>query len=198
MRYRELSEHRKRQLRYGALAAAPASSVEAGGRRPVAGAGTSPARSAAQATTGDEIIVVSGLRRDEAVALVGEARRQAAAGNFAAAEASLDKAERTAPRLAETQEAREQLARLKTPEGQLADLIQRARLAVDHDDSAAAESALEEAAKIRADAPQIAELRATLKAAHDKKARREARIAEALARMREAVRAGTSARPTRP
>jgi len=161
--------------------------VEANGTGPATGADTSSAAAPAQATSADEVIVVSGLRRDAAVALIGEARRQAAAGNFTAAESSLDEAEKTAPRLAETQEARDQLARLKTPEGQFADLVRRARLAVDHDESATAESALEEAAKIRPDAPQIAEVRAALKAAHHKKARREARIEEALDRMREAV-----------
>lgn len=218
MRYGALSETRRRQIRYGALAlavilmaggllflthhgerttaAAPddsttvASGNTAGPRRPAAGTGTSPAAastSATQATSGDEVTVVNGLRRDEAVALIGEARRQAAASNFTAAEATLDKAEKTMPRLAETQQARDEIARLKTPDGRLADLIMRARLAVDHDDTTAAEAALEEAARIRADAPQIGELRAALKSAEDKKARREARIAEALARMRAAV-----------
>jgi hypothetical protein len=218
VRYRELSENRKRQIRYGAIALAVvlmaggliflthhgerttavapadatgvASTDASNPRRPIAGAGTSPATAStasSQATSGDEVTVINGLRRDDAVALIGEARRQAAAGNFAAAEAQLDKAEKTMPRLAETQQARNEIARLKTPEGRFADLVLRARLAVDHDDSAAAEAALEEAAKIRADAPQIAEVRAALKSAEDKRARREARIAEALTRMREAV-----------
>ena len=121
------------------------------------------------------------------MALIGDARRQAAAGNYTEAEASLAKAEKAVPKLPETQQARDDIARLKTPEGQFASHIQRARLAVDHDDSAAAEAELAEAARLKADAPEIAELRAALQAAHDKKARREARIADALARMREAM-----------
>ena len=213
MRYRELGEARKRQIRYGALAAAlvvvaaglsplghhvdrttasapaedvPVSTAARDARRPPAGASTSPAM-AAQATSGDEVTVINGLRHDEAVALVGDARRQAAAGNYAEAETSLAKAEKALPKLPETQQARDDIARLKTPEGQFVNHIQRARLAVDHDDSAAAEGELAEAARLKADAPEIVELRAALQAAHDKKARREARIAGALARMREAM-----------
>jgi hypothetical protein len=223
MRYNDLAETKKRQIRYGALAVAvvvlaagmiflthrgdptntsaqtadapPASTASGGARRLTAGASTSPATTPAaaasatgsQATSGDEVTVVNGLRRDEAVALIGDARRQAAAGNYTEAEALLTKAEKAMPQLPETQQARDDIARLKTPEGQFADHIQRARLAVDHDDSAAAETELAEAARLKADAPEIAELRAALQAAHDKKARREARIADALTRMRKAM-----------
>jgi hypothetical protein len=224
MRYRELGEARKRQIRYGALAvavvvlaaglvifthhvdpttaSAPAAEATPGNatareaRRAAAGAATSPATAppvaagsttAVQATSGDEVTVVNGLRRDEAVALIGDARRKAAAGNYAEAEAALGKAEKAVPNLPETRQARDDIARLQTPEGQFANHIQRAQLAVDHDDSAAAEAALAEAARLKADAPEIAELRAALKATHDKKARREARIADALARMRAAM-----------
>src|SRR5205814_2194088 len=111
-------------------------------------------------------------RRDEAVALIGDARRLAAAGSYNEAEASLAKAEKAVPNLPETRQAREEIARLKTPEGQLANRIQRARLAIDHDDGAAAEAELAEAARLHADAPEIAELRTALQAAKDKKARR--------------------------
>ena len=220
MRYRDLGETRKRQIRYGALAVAlvvvaaglsplghhvdrttasapaedvPVSTAARDARRVVVGTSTSPATTPAAAasttgaTSGDEVTVVNGLRRDEAVALVGDARRQAAAGNYAEAETSLAKAEKALPKLPETQQARDDIARLKTPEGQFVNHIQRARLAVDHDDTAAAEGDLAEAARLKADAPEIVELRAALQAAHDKKARREARIAGALARMREAM-----------
>jgi len=215
MRYRDLAETRKRQIRYGAVAAAvvvvaagliflarhgepatasvpaaeetaSASTGAASRHRAVAGVGTSPATSA-QATSGDEVTVVNALRRDEAVARIGDARRQAAAGSYAAAEASLVKAEQAAPGFPEIRQARDDIARLRTPEGQFANRIQRARLAVDHDDRAAAETELAEAERLKADAPEIAELRAALQAAQDKKARREARIADALARMREAM-----------
>jgi len=213
MRYRDLDEPGKRQIRYGALVAvgvvvvaaglavlahrvdppAASASVEEaaaarGSRRTAAGPSPATASAAtAQSASSDEVIVVNGLRRDAAVALIGDARRQAAAGNYSEAEASLARAEKAMPRFPEIRRARDDIARLRTPEGQLADRIQRARLAADHDDRAAAEAELAEAARLEPGAPEIAELRAALQAAHDKKARREARIADALARMREAI-----------
>jgi hypothetical protein len=223
MRYRDVGETGRRQIRYGAAAMAivvvaagliflihrmgpttasvstedsvSTATTAANARRAVAGVSTSPATAAAvgtsttamQMTSGDEVTVVNSLRRDDAVALIGEARRQAASGNYTEAEALLAKADKAVPGLPETREAWDDIARLKTPEGQFASHIRRARLAVDHDDGAAAEAELEAAAHLRADAPEIVELRAALKAAHDRKARREARIADALARMREAI-----------
>ena len=155
----------------------PASTAARDARRVAVGASTSPATTPAAAasttgaTSGDEVTVVNGLRRDDAVALIGDARRQAAAGNYTEAEASLAKAEKAMPKLPETQQARDDIARLKTPEGQFANHIQRARLAVDHDDSSGGGAAeLAEAARLKADAPEIVELRAALQAAHDKKA----------------------------
>jgi hypothetical protein len=205
MRYRELSETRKRQIRYGALAVAVAglaagliffthhgepATAQAPTER-AAASSTSPASSrrvaAAPENSGDDVATINVLRHDEAVALVGDARSQAAAGNFEAANASLDKAEKAAPKLPETQQARKDIAHLQTPEGQFARQVQRARLAIDHDDSAAAEAALAEAARLKPAAPEIASLRASLQAALDKKARRETRIAQALARMRAAI-----------
>jgi hypothetical protein len=223
MRYRDMGETAKRQVRYGAAAmaivivaaaliflihrmgptsasgaaedSASMATTAADARRAVAGVSTSPATAAAvapsgaatQTTSGDEVTVVNGLRRDDAVALVGEAHRQAALGNYTEAEALLARADKTVPGLPEIREARDDIARLKTPEGQFASHIQRARLAVDHDDGAAAETELSAAAHFRPDAPEIVELRAALKAAHDRKARREARITDALGRMREAI-----------
>jgi hypothetical protein len=173
----------------------PASTGAGYSRRLAVGASTSPATAppaiasttAVQATSGDEVTVVNGLRRDEAVALIGDARRQAAAGNYDEAEASLARAETAAPKLSEIQQAREDIARLRTPEGQFANHLQRARLAIDHDDSASAEASLAEAARLKPDALEITELRTALQAANAKKARREARIADALARMRAAM-----------
>lgn len=212
MRYGEGGGARRRQLRYAAVAlavvvlatvlifftrhvegtaAAPATTVAAGGHRAEVGATTLPATSgsaeSAPMTSGDDVAVVDGLRRDEAVALIADARRQAEAGNFAEAEVLLTRAEKAVPQLSEIRQARDDVARLKTPEGQFANHIERARLAVDHDDNATAEAELAEAARLKADAPEIAELHATLQAAHDKKVRRETRIAAALARMREAI-----------
>lgn len=203
---------RKRQIRYGALAAgvlavaaglifftqrvdravAPspadnAASAEGAAKTP-ASRGTAPATAAVDlSASGDDVTVVSAQRRDEAVALIADARRQAAAGDYAAADASLARAEKAVPDLPEIRQARDAIARLRTPEGRFADDIRRARLAVDHDDIPAAETALADAARLKPDAPEIGELRAALQASRDRKVQRETRIAEALARMRDAV-----------
>ena len=204
MRYRELSETRKRQIRYGALAVAilllatgviifshsnprtSASPEAAAPRRAVQAAPADAAPSTANAPD-DLTPVVSGLRRDEAVSLIGEARRQAAAGNFAEAEAALQKAAKAVPDLPELAQARLYIERLGTPEGNLASQLQRVRLAIEHDDLAAAEAALAEASRIEPNASEIAPLRVALHQAQEKAIRREARITQALTRMREAV-----------
>jgi hypothetical protein len=207
--FREFSETRKRQLRYGALAAAvlllaaglialthhtanvPASSDS--GRRPAAAsmASTSPATpptaQSAVSSSSDEPAVISAQQRDEAVGLIADARRQASAGDFTAAEASLKKADAAFPKMPEIEQARADIERLKTPEGNLAAQLARAKLAVEHNDTATAEAALAEASHIKPDAPEIAEMRGALQAAKEKAAQRETRIADALARMRAAV-----------
>jgi len=200
--FRKLSETRKRQVRYGALAIAvlllaaglillshrtarlptTADASQQAAVRP-SPSSTNPATAASP----DEPAMVSALKRDEAVDWIAEARRQAAAGNFAEAEASLQKAEAAVPQLPEIEQARSDIARLRTPEGNLATQLVRARLAIEHDDAATADSALAEAARIRPDAPEIAELRTALQAARERSAQREIRIATALARMRDAV-----------
>jgi uncharacterized protein HemY len=162
----------------------PPASVGRTGAAPVA-AGTSTLET--DRVEGDDVASVNTLRRDEVVELVAAARSQAAAGNFAAAETALARADKVLPNFPETARARLDIAKLRTPDGQLSLQLQRARLAIDHEDSAAAEAALAEAARIKPDSVQLAQLRADLRAAQDKKARREARIAEALGRMREAV-----------
>ena len=203
MRYRELNETRRRQIRYGALAiavlllAAGVIAFSHSSQRSTANPDTAPPRQAAQtapdvstppqALAEDLTPTVSGLRRDEAVTLIGEARRQAAAGNFVEADASLQKAQKAAPGLPEIEQARRDIEQLRSPEGGFADQVQRARLAIDHDDRAAAEAALAEASRLKPAAPEIAALRAALQQAQEKTARREARLAEVLARMREAV-----------
>lgn len=208
MPFRELSETRKRQLRYGALAAAvlllaaglivlthhtanaPASSDA--GRHPTNTSTASTSSSApptgqSAVASSDEPTIISAQQRDEAVGLIADARRQASAGNFTEAAASLKKAEAAFPQMPEIEQARADIEKLKTPEGNLAAQLARARLAVEHNDTATAEAALAEASRIKPDAPEIAEMRGALQAAKEKAAQRETRIADALARMREAV-----------
>jgi hypothetical protein len=203
VRYRELNETRRRQIRYGALAIAilllaagvivfshsdqrsTANPDPAGPRRAAQAAPA--AATPSQAAADDLNPTISGLSRDEAVSSIGEARRQAAAGNFVEADASLQKAQKAAPGLPEIEQARRDIEQLRSPDGNFADQVHRARLAIDHDDRAAADAALAEAIRLKPGAPEVAALRAALQQAQEKTARREARIAEALARMREAV-----------
>ena len=209
VRFRELSETRRRQLRYGALAAAvvllaagliilthytanaPASSDA--GRPPTSTStastapGAPPTGQAAVSASSDEPAIISAQQRDEAVGLIADARRQASAGNFTEAEASLKKADAAFPQMPEIEQARADIERLKTPQGSFAAQLERARLAVEHNDAATAEAALAEASRTKPDAPEIAEMRGALQAAKEKAAQRETRIADALSRMRQAV-----------
>jgi len=206
VRYRELSETRKRQIRYGALAVAvlllaagviafshssprTTATPDSNTPRRSAQAQAAPAQMAAATSDADDDITptVSLVRRDEAVDLMGEARRQAAAGNFTAAESLLQRARKAAPDLPELAEARRDIEQLRTPEGGFASQVKRAQLAIEHDDVPAAEAAIAEANRLKPDAPEIATLRTALQQSQDKAARREARIAQVLQRMREAV-----------
>lgn len=211
--FRDLSETRKRQLRYGALAAAvlllaaglivlthhtanapssdagyrPTSTNTASTNTASKSPATPPTNQSATAASSDEPAVISAQQRDEAVGLIAEARKQASAGNFSEAEASLKKAETAYPQMPEIEQARADIEKLKTPEGNLAAQLARAKLAVEHNDTATAEAALAEASRIKPDAPEIARTRGALQAAKEKAAQRETRIADALTRMREAV-----------
>jgi hypothetical protein len=197
--YREFGDSHRRQIRYGAMAMAAllltvalvafSRSDQSADAESTAQAQTAAAAPAAQSTpSSDDITPTLSLQqRDEAVGLIGEARRQATAGNFAAAEASLQQARKAAPGLPEIEQARADIDRMRTPEGSLAVQLQRARLAIEHDDATAAEAALAEASRVKPDAPEIAPMRAAIQQLQEKAARREARIAEALVRMREAM-----------
>jgi uncharacterized protein HemY len=119
--------------------------------------------------------------------LIAQARQQATDGDAAAAEATLQDAEKALPKRPEIAQARREIAALATPEGQLSTQLLRARFAVEHGDIAAAEKALAAAAKLKPEAPEIAELRTTLQAEQAKATRRSHRIGELLTRMREAL-----------
>jgi hypothetical protein len=124
---------------------------------------------------------------DRAREFVGEARRLAASGNFAEAETALQKAEKEAPGLDETAQARREIAGLNTPRGQLAVQLDRARNALERGDNTAAEQAITAAERLNIQAPEIAELRTDLQAAQRKDTRRDNHIASLLAEMRTAA-----------
>ena len=138
----------------------------------------------------DEPVIPSNTQSDQLVSLIGEARRLAAAGKFDEAEATLQKADKVIPHWSETEKARNEIAQLRTPEGQLKTQLDRARFAIEHDDKAAAEKALAEAERLNAQAPQIAELRQALKAAEQKDTHRGDRVSEFLTKMRQEIARG--------
>jgi len=140
-----------------------------------------------QPSSADEPSVLPTAVTDQARAFVGEARRLAAAGNFAEAETALQKAEAAAPGLDETAQARREIAELNTPRGQLAAQLDRARNALERGDNTAAEQAITAAERLDAQAPEIAGLRANLQAAQRKDAHRDDHIAALLAEMRTAA-----------
>jgi hypothetical protein len=138
----------------------------------------------------DEQAPPTAIQNDQLVSLTAQARRLAADGKFDEAEAALQKADMVYRGWPETEKARSEIAQMRTPEGQLKTQLDRARLAIEHDDRATAEKALADAERLNAQAPQIAELRQALKEAEQKDLRRSNRVAELLTRMREDIARG--------
>jgi tetratricopeptide (TPR) repeat protein len=185
-----LTTSKQQLMRYGAIAAVIV--AVAVGALYLLGRGEAPPPATTEAgpaqkppVAADEQTIPSSTQSDQLVSLVGEARRLAAAGKFDEAEATLQKADKVIPHWSETE-----IAQLRTPEGQLKTQLERARLAIEHDDRAAAEKALAEAERLNAQAPQIAELRQALQQAEQKDTHRSDRVTELLTKMREDISRG--------
>ena len=129
-------------------------------------------------------------QNDQLVGLIGEARRLAADGKFDEADAQLKKADAVYAGWSGTEQARNEIAQMRTPEGQLKTQLDRARLAIEHDDRVTAEKALAEAERLNAQAPQIVELRQALQQVEQKELRRSSKVIELLTRMREDIARG--------
>jgi hypothetical protein len=185
-------------MRYGAIAAGiVAVAVGAlyllgrGEAPPSATTAAAPATATAKpSAAADEPVIPSSTQSDQLVSLIGEARRLATAGKFDEAEAVLQKADKVIAHWSETEKARNEIAQLRTPGGQLKTQLDRARFAIEHDDKAAAEKALDEAERLNAQAPQIAELRQALQQAEQKDTHRGDRVTELLTKMREEIARG--------
>lgn len=193
-----MTPSRKRLAVYGAVAALavvlvgaavyllnrPATSTES-----VAAAtpGSTRTRTRTPPATAADPVTPTSAQSDKVLRLVGDARRLAIAGDFAGADAALTQADGVVPGLPETAAARAEIAGMRTPEGQATSLLQRARLAIEHDDTAAAEKALAEAERLNPQSPEVKALRQTFKAGQDKEQTRNTRIAELLTTMREAI-----------
>lgn len=194
--YGDLNESNKRLIRFGVIGALcvlvvggalvvfdrPNTSMPATGT-------ASPAAPAApqQAASAGDPVVPPPVQSDQVRGFIADARRQAAAGAFTEAQASLRKADEVVANLPETAQARIDIAALATPQGQLATQLTRARLAIDQGDATAAEKALAEAERLDPQAPEIAGLRAALQAAQQKETSRNNRITALLTKMREAI-----------
>jgi len=135
----------------------------------------------------DEPAVPSTAQTEQVARLLGDARRLAADGKFAQANAALDKADAVMPGSDDTAAARREIIAMSTPQGQLATQLDRARAAIAQDDAAAANKALAEAEKLNPEAPEIAQLRQALQTAQQKETHRNSRIVELLTTMREAI-----------
>jgi hypothetical protein len=142
---------------------------------------------ASKALPADEPKVPTSTQADKIQALVAQARQLANDGRFDEAERALDDADKVVKGQPEVAQARRDIAHLKTPEGQLALQLNRAKLAVDQGDAQAAEKALAEIEKLNPQAPEIPELRARLQQAKAKDEHRDDRITRHLAAMRDAL-----------
>src|SRR5581483_5388241 len=138
----------------------------------------------------DEQTTPTGVQADKILALVAQARQLAADGKFDEADKALDQADKVVKNQPEVQQARRDIAAMKTPQGQLALQLARAQLAVDHGDNAAAEKALAEVEKLKPDAPEIAELRARMQHQQIKETHHDDRVTRHLTAMREAIARG--------
>ena len=196
-----MTPSRKRLARFGASAALavviagaayyyfhrPAATTETAATTPAAAPTRTRTRAPATPTTPPDAVTPTSAQSDKVLRLVGDARRLATAGDFTGADAALTQADGVVPGLPEPAAARAEIARMRTPEGQVALYLQRARLAVEHDDKDAAEKALAEAERLSPQSPEVKALRETFKAGQEKEQTRNSRIAELLTKMREAI-----------
>ena len=199
MAYGDLNASNKRLIRYGAIGAVcvvavgvalavfdrsdtpvPATTAASGRAAPAAPVPPQ------QSSSGDPVVPTD-AQSEQVRGFIADARRQAAAGNFTEAAASLQKADGVIANLPETAQARSDIAEMATPQGQLNTQLTRARTAIDQGDSAAAEKALAEAERLNPQAPEIAGLRQALQVAQQKETHRNDRVTALLTKMREAI-----------
>jgi hypothetical protein len=135
----------------------------------------------------NEATVPTWTETDRVARLVGEARRAAHDGNFAAANAALAEADKAMPGSADIAQVRREIAEMSTPQAQLAVQLERARSAIAQDDRAGAETALAAAERLSPQTPEIPQLRQRLQDQEQRDAERSRRIAELLSEMRQAI-----------
>jgi tetratricopeptide (TPR) repeat protein len=154
------------------------------GKQPDSTASTAPPASTAP---DDEPTVPTQTQNEKAMRFVANARQLAGEGKFDEADAALQKADKVVPNSPEVEQARRDIAAMKTPEGQLTTQLTDARFAVEHGDYTAADKALAAAERLNPQAPEIAELKKALETAKAKDTHRADRITRHLTAMREAI-----------
>lgn len=155
------------------------------GDKPASTAKTAPASTPIAAD--DEPAVPTDAQNEKVMQLVAKARQLAQDGKFDEADSALQRADNVVPNAESVLQARRDLAGMRTPAGQLETQLTKARYSIEHGDYSAADKALAAAEQLNAQAPQIAELRQTMEKAKAKDTRRDNRIAEHLAAMRQAI-----------
>jgi tetratricopeptide (TPR) repeat protein len=126
----------------------------------------------------------------QARALIIDARRLAAAGNFAEAEAALQNADRIVPGFGETAAARREIAEQRTTHGSIGPLLTQMRRALERNDFAQAHRALDQAIRIDPNAPEVIAAQRELRAAERQGDRIDNRIGTLVANARAAIARG--------
>jgi hypothetical protein len=89
--------------------------------------------------------------------------------------------------MVQTKQARDDIAVMQTPQGQLRIQLDKANLAIERNDGAAAEAALVRAEQLAPESTEIAPLRQRLQELQQRKLRRDNRLTALLTTMREAI-----------
>jgi hypothetical protein len=146
-----------------------------------------PVTLATRSATLDDDDMPTRSQLDAVARLLGRARHLARDGRLQQARAALDEAAALLPGSLEIAEARRDVERLASPSYRLAVQLDRARLAIAHNDWPAARRALGAAESIDAQAAPVVTLRQTLQQSVAQEADRKRRIAALLGTMRQAI-----------
>ncbi len=196
MAFRDWSENRKRQLRYGAVVAVGVVAIAAGfhlwqssSHEATSSAERPPPTNPKPPAASDDPDMPN-PKADLALQAIADARRLASDGQFAEAEAELQKAEQAVPGMGQIKQARDDIAAMQTPQGQLRIQLNKVDLAIERNDDVAAAAALAKAEQLDPQSTDIAPLKQRLKELQQRKLKHDNRVTALLTRMREAISRG--------
>jgi hypothetical protein len=129
-------------------------------------------------------------KADLAIQAIANARRLASDGKFTEAEAELKRAEDAVPGMGQIKQARDDIAVMQTPQGQLRIQLNKADLAIERNDDAAASAALAKAEQLDPQSADIAPLKQRLQDLQERKLKHDNRVAGLLTKMREDISRG--------